>query len=47
MKSLLLAFLVSAGDGGKIEWTRNDLDGVLQKARESKRPALVYFTADW
>lgn len=46
-----MAFLVLlaalALDGGKVSWTRDDFDGALQKAREGRRPLLVYFTADW
>jgi len=31
---------------GKIDWVKNYPDG-LRLARESGKPALVYFTADW
>ena len=31
---------------GKIDWVKNYTDGV-RLARESGKPALVYFTADW
>jgi thiol:disulfide interchange protein len=40
-------FAASGQDSaGKIDWVKNYPDG-LRLARESGKPALVYFTADW
>ncbi|HSO63288.1 MAG TPA: thioredoxin family protein [Desulfobacterales bacterium] len=52
--ALLLFVLTAAGcfaasgqePAGKIDWVKNYSDG-LRLARESGKPALVYFTADW
>jgi thiol:disulfide interchange protein len=52
--ALILLVLTAAGcsaasgqdAAGKIDWVKNYPDG-LRLARESGKPALVYFTADW
>jgi thiol:disulfide interchange protein len=52
--ALMLLVLTAAGcfaasgqePAGKIDWVKNYPDG-LRLARESGKPALVYFTADW
>jgi thiol:disulfide interchange protein len=52
--TLILIVLTAAGcfaaseqdSAGKIDWIKNYPDG-LRLARESGKPALVYFTADW
>jgi thiol:disulfide interchange protein len=52
--TLILLVLTAAGcfaasgqdSAGKIDWVKNYPDG-LRLARESGKPALVYFTADW
>lgn len=32
--------------GGRIEW-RQDLDAAFEDAARTRRPILLYFTADW
>ena len=52
--TLILLVLTAAGcsaaseqdSAAKIDWVKNYADG-LRLARESGKPALVYFTADW
>jgi len=45
MPALLLALLL-AGDGGKVQWSR-DIDASFSQAKQAGRPILFYFTADW
>src|SRR5262245_58199978 len=45
---LAVAALADTGGGGKVDWQRNKtLEEILPVAKESKKPVLVYFTADW
>jgi thiol-disulfide isomerase/thioredoxin len=42
----LVAALAIAGDGGKIQWGTNHARA-LAEARESGRPLMIFFTAEW
>ena len=45
--ALLALLLVPAhAGGGKLSWVK-DYDAGLKQARETGKPAMVYFTADW
>lgn len=41
-----LVALVLAGDGGKIQWGK-DHARALAEAKESGKPVVIFFSADW